>query len=232
MRIFLSYRFRESNSWIKELVAPLIEAFNLEFITGEEMRGEEINSGIKNRIGNSEAVMAFLTYEVGQKSPSLDWIRSEMEYAYAKNKIIVVIKDKRVKTSRGFLENSQRIDFDEDNKAALLIQLAKLFSKWKYEFQGMHLFIMPKDIAFDLREYFNRDITDKIECFWQAKIGFDESEEKKAKIVQMANGICAEIIGFPSEANARIKLRIKCEHSEWRTNGFVPFRTYSKLQKI
>lgn len=51
MRIFVGFGFNKRDAWIKQLVFPLIEAFDAEAVSGEELQGQSITEGVRQRCG-------------------------------------------------------------------------------------------------------------------------------------------------------------------------------------
>ena len=61
MKIFIGFGYRPEDDWIKELVFPLVQCFDAEIMSGEDLHGEIITEGVKNKIKKSDGLLAFLT---------------------------------------------------------------------------------------------------------------------------------------------------------------------------
>ncbi len=231
MNIFVGFGYNDQDLWVKELVIPLIQAFDVKVITGEDLHGQIISQEVTDRIKNSDGLMAFLTRrEVLQsgKFTSHRWVYDELTTAISSNIPSVEIREKLVDAQGGLPGDRQRIEFNLDDKASLLVELAKVLSMWKRNLKPRRLLILPGDIVQDARPFINKDT---LKCTYQFMNGSKESPEYNAKPFKVGQGLCVDINHVPSE-EAMVQVTIKGPTFEW-SSGYESVQLLPiNLQKV
>lgn len=217
MNIFIGFGYNEDDKWIKELVFPLAQSFDARISTGEDLQGQIISQGVTDLIKKADGVMAFLTWRdklTSGKYTSHRWVYDEMATAIANNIPTVEIREKMIDVQSGLPGDRQRIEFEIENKAQLLVELAKLFSNWRRNLKARRLFMLPKEIVKDVRPHIN---TEFLRCIYQFMNGSKESPEFSAKPFKFGQGLCVDIYNVPSE-EALVQVTISGPDFEWSSD--------------
>src|ERR1035437_5542821 len=133
MRVFLGYGYNDRDEWIKRDVFPILEAMNLEIVSGKEMHGDVLQEGVKERIESSDGLIGFSTLRLGQKKADFGshiWVRDEMAYALALKKHVVEVREKQVNIGEGLVGDRQRIELDPKDRLRCIAELVKVVSSW------------------------------------------------------------------------------------------------------
>ena len=138
------------------------------------------------------------------------------------------IREKLVDTQDGMPGHHQRIEFNLDDKARLLVELAKVMASWRRNIKPRRLFILPRDIVQDARPHINRDT---LKCTYQFMDGCKESPEYKAKPFKYGQGLCVDIRNVPSE-DSLVQVTIQGPTFEWSSDYESVQLLTINLQKI
>ena len=60
MKVFVGFGYNQRDAWIKELIFPLIKFFDGEILTGEDIYGEVLTDGVRNKIDEWLVVTLFV----------------------------------------------------------------------------------------------------------------------------------------------------------------------------
>lgn len=217
MNIFVGFGYNEKDKWIKELIFPLLECFDVKISTGEDLHGQIISDEVKARIEKADGVIVFLTrrekLESG-KYTSHRWVYDELSTSIALKVPAVEIRDVLVDPQGGLPGDRQRIEFNLDNKAQLLVEVAKLLASWRRNIKPKRLFLMPRDIVQDVRPHINKDT---LKCTYRFMTGSKESQEFKAKPFKYGQGLCIDVFNVPSE-DSLVQINIDGPNFEWSSD--------------
>lgn len=217
MNIFICFGYNADDKWIKDLVFPLVESFDAMITTGEDLQGQVIAQGVTDRIKKADGVLAFLTRRdalANGRYTSHRWVYDELTTSIANNIPAVELREKMVDAQGGLPGDRQRVEFDLDDKATLMVELAKLLSAWRRNLKPRRLFLLPKDIVQDVRTIIN---TDDLKCMYQFMHGSKESPVYAAKPFKFGQGLCVDIYRVPSE-DALVQVTIKGKEYEWSSD--------------
>jgi hypothetical protein len=217
MNIFICFGYNNDDKWIKELVFPLVDSFDATILTGEDLHGEVLSAGVTDRIKKSDGVLAFLTRRdalANGRFTSHRWVYDELTTSIANNIPAVEIREKMVDAQGGLPGDRQRVEFDLDDKAKLMVELAKLLSAWRRSLKARRLFLLPKDIIQEARPHINKET---LKCTYQFMTGSKESPLYEGKPFKFGQGLCVDIYKVPSE-EALVQVTIKGPQFEWSSD--------------
>jgi hypothetical protein len=217
MNIFIGFGYNNDDKWIKELVFPLVESFDATVATGEDLQGQILSQAVADRIKKADGVLAFLTRRdalATGRYTSHRWVYDELATSIANNIPAVEIREKMVDVQGGLPGDRQRVEFDLDDKAKLLVELAKTLSAWRRNLKPRRLFLMPRDIVQDARPYINRE---DLKCTYQFMNGSKQSEIYKARPFKFGQGLCVDIYNVPSE-DSLVQVTITGPQFEWSSD--------------
>ena len=85
MKVFVGFRYDTRDEWIKELVIPFLEVLGCEVITGEEVYGIPLPTGVLEKLKDCDACIGFLTRRDGPdaegKYTTHPWVLQELSAA-------------------------------------------------------------------------------------------------------------------------------------------------------
>ena len=123
MKIFVGFGYNQRDAWIKEIVFPIIESFDAEILSGENLQGLVLADGVKEKITECDALLGFFTprdEKANGKFTTHDWVRDEFTFALNSGKEAVPVVESKVDWNDGMAGNRQRVEFKEEAKEKLL----------------------------------------------------------------------------------------------------------------
>ena len=100
MRVFVGYGYNDRDDWIERDVFPILEALNLEIVSGKDIHGQVLHETVEERIELSDGLIGFSTLRTGQNNADFGshiWVRDEMRHALTLKKPVVEVREKGVK---------------------------------------------------------------------------------------------------------------------------------------
>jgi hypothetical protein len=217
MKIFVGFGYNPRDAWIKEIVFPIIESFDGEIVTGEELHGIVLADGVKKNINECDALLAFFTPRdemINGKFTTHNWVRDEFIYAINANKEGVPIVESKVDWNDGMAGNRQRLEFKEEEKDRLLVELVKILSRWKKNYSNKRLRFLPSEVITEVRPLLPQG---KVKCTYRYMIGSWESPEMEATLLKIAGGLCADIKNLPPP-NSLVQVKVSCDQFTWASD--------------
>jgi hypothetical protein len=213
MKIFVGYGYNERDKWIKDFVFPIIQAFNDEVITGEELQGEQITDAVRQKIRQSDALFGFVTR---RGEPIMDgkwlthrWVTDEIAVALADNKPVVEVREEGVDDQGGIIGDRQRIIYRENERDKCLVELVKSIGKW-HRGSTIRLKLLPEEYV---RELFPLHRKQDLKCSYKLLLDGEESDSKPMIIRPITGGLFAEAKDVP--AKALIQIHIEYQGKMW-----------------
>lgn len=220
MKVFVGFGYNERDIWIKNLVIPLLQTIGCEILTGEEMQGEELTTGVLDRISESNACIGFTTKRIEKSKLSNKthlWVIQEMAAALTHKIPTFEIRETGVNMQEGMMEKIQRFEFDESSIPQVLIEVAKFVVKEKKKLTTKIFMLIPQDILNDIRsDISNGDV--KCTYRFMHKTKYYELDESKIERFQGGYGI---IINKIPDEDALIEINIKAPNNKRWTSGWV-----------
>lgn len=209
MRVFIGYGYNERDEWIERDVFPILQAMNLEIISGKDMHGEVLQEEVKERIESSDGLIGFSTLRLGQENADFGshiWVRDEMAHALALRKHVVEVREKDVKIAEGLIGDRQRIELDPKDRLRSIAELVKVVSAWSMR----RLLLVPKDA--DLEKRIHRALVrDELLVAYRCRTGNSISKRKEGRIERVNKGLYLNAIGLPDNSLVEIEGSTKAE---------------------
>jgi hypothetical protein len=143
MRIFVAYSYNPRDQWIEDLVFPLVSAFDSTPIHGKDIQGDKLTDEIKNRIIRCHGLVAFVTRRGDQsiegKFFTHRWVTDELAFASQLGKAVVEVRETDVDGQDGIAGDRVRINYNENNKSDVLLQLIATLARWHRETRRVHV---------------------------------------------------------------------------------------------
>jgi hypothetical protein len=217
MNIFIGFGYNDNDKWIKELVFPLVRAFDANVVTGEDLHGQIISLEVTERIKKADGVLAFLTPRdvmTSGKYTTHQWVRDELVTAVNNQIPAIEIREVSVDGQGGIAGDRQRLEFELDNKAKLLVDLAQILASWRRKLKSRRFFLMPRDIVQDARPFINKE---DLKCTYQFMTGSEESPVYKARPFKFGQGLCVDIKNVPAD-DSLVQVTITGPQFEWSSD--------------
>lgn len=217
--MFVAYHFGDRDKWIETMVFPILRAFNIEVVTGEDMAGEIISEGVRVRIKNCDALIGFLTRreELGNgKWNTHPWVSNEIAKAWGDKKIIVV-QEKGVDFS-GSTQDRQFLVYDESKRDEFLVSLVKAVGRWSGS-TVVQTRLLPSEFSQSVLPIVQAR-PDYVTCEYMFLINGDATDWQKGKIRKQAAGLIVYIntkdLPYPRN-NVLISIRVQADGKIWES---------------
>ena len=214
MKIFIAFGYTPEDQWIKEKIFPLLEAFDVQIVTGEDIHGQVIVQQVPELIKSCDAMIAFIT----RSWATHPWVRDELVTATTNKIPAVEVRDATLQNLGGILDGRQRIEYNVDQKDDLLLKLARLLSIWRKKYDTRSLMILPSEILNDARPHIRQGT---LICHYQFRDGNEESPRYQTKPFRLPEGLAIDIRNIPSR-NALVQINLEGPGFSWSC-GYVTF---------
>ncbi|CAN5729780.1 hypothetical protein BH10BAC2_BH10BAC2_15840 [soil metagenome] len=217
MKIFVGFGYNQRDAWVREIVFPIIESFDAEILSGENLQGLVLADAVKEKISECDALLGFFTprdEKANGKFTTHDWVRDEFSFALNTGKEAVPVVEYKVDWNDGMAGNRQRVEFKEETKEKLLVELVKVLSKWKKTYGNKRLRFLPSEIMTEVKPLLSKG---KVKCTYRYLIGSWESEEMEAPLLKIAGGLCADIKNLPPP-NSLVQVKVLGDQFMWASD--------------
>jgi hypothetical protein len=215
MRIFVAYGFNERDRWVETFVFPIIQAFDDEVLTGEELHGDQITDAVRRKIQQADALIGFTTRReqlADERWTTHRWVTDEISHALALGRPVVEVRENGVDEQGGIAGDRQRIPYTESQRDRCLVELVKAIGGWHRE-RSVQLKLLPEDFtqaAFPLLR------NPRLRCSYRLLVDGDESDEFPTRILPITGGLFLRARGVPPEA--LIQVHIECDGRSWTSS--------------
>lgn len=220
MRIFVGFGFNERDKWVKEMVFPIIKAFDAEVLTGEEIYGEVLTEGVRNEIARADAVIGFRTRRGEPNAEGIwdthRWVSDELLLGQERGLSVLEVREKGVSTQNGALGDRQRIDYEEGKRDVCLVELVKAIGNW-HKGGSVRFQLLPQEFSNEIFPYLSNP---GLRCVYRYMTEDDdrESQDFPAKIRRIDNGLYVRAKDVPR--GALIEVQVECRGNIWGS-GYV-----------
>jgi hypothetical protein len=224
MNVFVAYGYNERDSWIEDLVFRLVKAFGNNVVTGEQMEGEVLSDGVKERIHGSDALLAFATRRGDADGAGLyrthRWVTDELAFALQANIPVVEIRETQVDDQGGVAGDRQRIEYDAEARDKFLVQLAEVLGRWARG-RSRNLRLLPPEVVSRIRPQMQRQ---GFQCTYSLFKDGKRFPEVDALLVRREGGLYLMAKDVPPEV--LIQIRVKAAGFSW-TSDYVDIDSLS-----
>ena len=206
MKIFVGFGYNPRDSWVRELVFPIIEAFGDRVISGEEVYGEQITDAVRERIRTSHALIGFTTRRDpidGGKWTTHRWVTDEISHGLASNVRVVEVREVGVDDQGGIVGDRQRISYDETQRDRLVVELVKVIAYWHREHTSVRLQLLPQTYANEIGSIYRRD---GFSCKYRLMTDEEESGPFPGLVRPYKGGLFMEATNIPRDALVQVEL--------------------------
>lgn len=221
-KIFLSYGYNPRDEWIEERVVPILKALGLEVLDGKDMHGEVLQDGVKERIRQSDGLIAFCTLRPGQETEAFNthvWVRDEMVFALGLGLPVIEVREEGVNNPEGIVGNRQRIVLKQEDRLASVAELVKAVSGWSM--RKLQLVPAPAREA-EIRGFLRNP---QFEVRYRTRRNGVDSPHRRGRLERIKGGLYMQVVGLPDDALIEIEGVLNGQvvfGSDWESADAVP----------
>lgn len=215
MRIFVAFGYNPRDSWIEQMVFPIVESFGSEVLSGEAMQGEQLSQGVLERIGNSDALIAFTTRRdplQNGKWTTHKWVQQELSAAIAKGMPVAEVRETEVDPQVGVDGDRQRITYEEANRDKCLVELVQTIGRW-HASVFVDLQLLPKEFIEAMRPLLKNP---RLKCQYKLMERNRETGPFNATIKPIKGGLFMTASNVPRDA--LIQIFVECDDKSWSSD--------------
>jgi hypothetical protein len=206
MKFFVGFGYDDRDSWIPELVFPLVRAFDAEVVTGEDMQGQQISDEVRRRIETADGLIAFLTRRGDPDAAGVykthRWVADELTYALARNLPVVEVREDGVDDQGGLPGDRQRIPYNEAARDRFLVELAKTVGAWMRT-TTVNLQLLPPKFVDEIRPLLRAP---GFRCTYTVLEGSRETPPVETPVRPMKGGLFIQATQVPPQAFIRVSV--------------------------
>jgi hypothetical protein len=218
MKIFVGFGYNDRDLWVKNMVIPVVEAFDVEVLTGEEIYGEELTEGVRETIKKADAVIGFLTRRGAPSSEGVwdthRWVSDELLFAKTCGLKVLEVRETGVNSQGGMLGDLQRITYDENKLAECIVELVKAIGKWRRG-ANIRFQLLPQNFSDEIYPHLSN-----LRCVYRYMDENDDrvSKDFPAEIRRIKGGLFVLAKGIPT--GSLIEVQVECKGNVW-LSGWV-----------
>jgi hypothetical protein len=215
MRIFVAFGYNPRDRWIEELVFPIVEAFGSEVLSGEDMQGEQLSQGVQQRIGNSDALIAFTTRRDQLQNGTWTthkWVQQELALAIDRGMWVAEVRETDIDPQVGVDGDRQRISYEEANRDRCLVELVKTIGRW-HENVFVDLQLLPKEFIDSVKPLLRNP---RLKVEYKVMEKNRETGPFGATIKAIKGGLFMTAANIHREA--LIQVFVECDGSSWNSD--------------
>jgi hypothetical protein len=216
MRVFIAYSYNPRDQWIKELVMPILRAFRVEVVTGEQTYGGSIPDVVLKRIRASDALIAFTTRRDQQQNQNWTthyWVVQEMAAAIATPLPVVEVRELGVDPQAGMQASLQRIEYDEEHRDTCLVKIVEAIGNLRFSSFEVQL-LLPES---DMNIIGPLARKGQVICSYRYREGFYKSPEVRTEVEAITGGLFVVVKDVP--AQSLVKFSVEASGRTW-SSGF------------
>lgn len=197
------------------MVFPIVEAFGSEVLSGEEMQGEQLSQGVQQRIGNSDALLAFTTRRDQLQNGSWTthkWVQQELALAIGKGKLVAEVRETDIDPQVGVDGDRQRITYEEANRDRCLVEIMKTIARW-HENVFVDLQLLPQGFVDAVRPLLGNQ---RLKCQYKLREKNRETGPFNATIDRIKGGLFITASNVPREA--LIQVLVEFDDKSWTSD--------------
>ena len=145
-KVFVSYHYDEAGEALADAVGTLAMSHGFGISTGENLMGQGLTDGIRERIDSAAGVICLLTRRDDGKDNQ--WVVSEKIYAQAQNLPVFTVIDQTLDPPGGMFTEREYLKYDPGNLASVLLDLTIRLGELRcLTGRQVKAFIEPEDAA-------------------------------------------------------------------------------------
>jgi hypothetical protein len=212
-RIFLAFAFRDPDRSLANQVQQLLGSHDVPVVTGENLGGEELTPAVKERINESDGLIALLTRRdrIGNtrnKYTTHEWVREELNYARDNSKRAIALIETGVQVG-GMYAANEHIPFDSQDPLPAFLRLSDTIGQWKREVgRTIKVLILPPEVARQVGQ-------DEVKCRYRFSAEGRWTKWNETDPVREVGGTFVYLVGVRDDHT--IQLEVKLQNAKWQS---------------
>jgi hypothetical protein len=211
-RIFLAFAYRDADRELANQVQQLLGSHDVPVITGENLGGQALTPAVKERIDDSDALIALLTQRdrLGKKKKftTHQWVQDELNYARGKQKRAIALIETDVDVG-GMYAPNEYIPFDRQNPLPAFLRLSDTVGQWKREIgRTLKVMILPPELARTVGQ-------GAIKCRYKFFAEGKDTDWQETKAIREIGGTFVYLVGVRDDYI--IQLEVKLPNETWQS---------------
>jgi hypothetical protein len=209
-RIFLAFAFRPNDRELANQVQQLLGSHDVPAVTGENLGGDALTPAVKERIDDSDALIALLTQRdriTNTRYTTHQWVQEELNYA-RDNKLRTIALIETDVDVGGMYASHEYIPFDRQNPLPAFLRLSDTIGLWKREIgRTLKVMILPPDLA---RTVGQGEIKCRYRFYAEKWTKWNETEA-----IREIGGTFVYLVGVRDDHT--IQLEVKLQDTKWQS---------------
>jgi len=211
-RIFLAFAYRDTDRELANQVQQLLGSHDVPVITGENLGGQALTPAVKERIDDSDALIALLTRrdKLGRKNKftTHQWVQEELGYARDNKKRAIALVEDGVDVG-GMYAPHEYIPFDRQNPLPAFLRLSDTVGQWKREIgRTIKVLILPPELARTVGQ-------GEIKCRYRFSAEGKWTTWNETEAIREVGGTFAYLVGVRDDHT--IQLEVKLPNARWQS---------------
>jgi hypothetical protein len=216
MNVFLAFGYHDRDSWIRNLIVPVVRAFGDEPLVGDVLYGDTLSEGVREQLDSAHAISGFLTRRTDHDGNLTDsthwWVLQELAIGVARDLLVLPVREEGVDTQQGIAGAHQWIEYKPSERDRCLVEIVTALGRWHSD-ATIRLQVLPEDCAAELRPLLRAP---DLRVWYQLLIGGDEKEPTRTKLVPIKGGLFVTVRGVPRDA--LVQLRVEAQGKLWTSD--------------
>ena len=222
MKVFVAFGYNDQDLWIRQFVIPLVETLGCEVVTGEDMHGQNLATGVLNLMSDSDACIGFLTRRGNQPNqdgtyPTHLWVQQELTVALSRNISVFEIRESGIDTQNGILGDRQRFEYQNNDRHKVLLEVAKFIMKEKPKHSGKIFIMAPPEIISEIHPFF---VNSNIKCRYRFMVKTRQTSFVDTTIERFGGGLGIVVRNIPDD-DASIEIVLEGPSGNNWSSGFI-----------
>jgi len=209
---FLAFAFRDSDRELANQIEQLLASHDVRVITGERLGGEALTPAVKERIDQSDGLIALLTRRDQIATGGYtthQWVQDELGYARGNDKRAIALIESGVNVGGAYAPN-EYIAFDSTDPLASFLALSDTVGQWKREIgRTIKVRILPPKLAVKLGQGM-----ETIKCRYRFYVGGSSTDWKESTPVPEPGGTFVFLEGVHDHHTIQLEI-IEDERPTW-----------------
>jgi hypothetical protein len=211
-RIFLAFAFRDPDRILANQVQQLLGSHDVLVVTGENLGGEELTPAVKERIKESDGLIALLTRreKIGKqnKYTTHPWVRDELNFARENITRSIALIETGVDVG-GMYAANEFIPYDIGNAVPSFLRLSDTIGQWKREVgRIIKVLILPPELARQVGQ-------DEVKCRYRFLAEGRPTKWNETDPIREVGGTFVYLVGVRDDYT--IQLEVKLQEKKWQS---------------
>lgn len=194
MKVFVAFGYNDRDKWIPEMVFPILTAFGIDVVTGENMAGESIPQKVRDKIKNSDGLLAFLTRrdDLGNGTYNTHkWVTDEVAVAIGANRKVIEVREDGLASFSGITDDRQFLKYNEGERDKFLVELVTAISGWAGATSSLRIRLLPSEFCNAVQPLLLQG--ENVECEYHYLIGNEKTKSYSGSLLSFNAAVVIDV---------------------------------------